>query len=91
MEIELYIDGELKKFTVPFVPALVKRKFLEIQEGLEEVEVSAKSILIEDDKYYSILPEIVFKGQFTLEQLYGGQSQDYIDKKMNEAIYGNKK
>lgn len=41
-----------------------------------------------DDKLYSILTDIVFRGQFTLEQLYNGQSQEYINQKLLEAIGG---
>lgn len=36
MDIELYIDGELKKFSVPFVPMSARRKYLEVLAETEK-------------------------------------------------------
>ena len=92
MQIELYIDGEKKIFTAPFVPMLAKRKYYELQAKIEEneKELTPKEVLKEDDEYFSILTDIVFKGQFTLEQLYEGASAEYLREKMLEIIFGVK-
>jgi len=92
MQIELYIDGKKKLFTVPFVPMLAKRKFLEIEARAEKREepVSKQEQLEEDDEVLSILSDVVFKGQFTIEQLYEGASKEYVDEKLMEAVFGIK-
>lgn len=92
MQIELYIDGEKKIFTAPFVPMLAKRKFLEIQAKAEQREdkPTSQELIAEDDAIFSILSDVVFKGQFTLEQLYEGASKEYLDEKLLEAIFGVK-
>lgn len=51
-------------------------------------DLTPEEIVEMDDKLYSILTDIVFQGQFTLEQLYNGQSQEYINQKLLEAIGG---
>ncbi|WP_078428764.1 phage tail assembly chaperone G [Alkalihalobacterium alkalinitrilicum] len=90
MKIELYIDGENKVFTTPFVPMLAKRKYLEIEAKAQEREspITAQEQLNEDDEMVSILVDIIFKNQFTLMQVYEGASKEYIDEKMLEAIWG---
>lgn len=92
MQIELYIDGEKKIFTAPYVPMLAKRKYLEIEAKAEEKggQLSARERLEEDDELASILVDIVFKNQFTLEQLYAGASYEYIQAKLLEAVFGIK-
>lgn len=92
MQIELYIDGKKKTFTTPFVPMLAKRKFLEIQAKAEQREdkPTSQELIAEDDAIFSILSDVVFKGQFTLEQLYEGASKEYLDEKLLEAIFGVK-
>lgn len=95
MQIELYIDGKKKIFTTPYVPMLARRKFFELMAQAEEREkredpVTHKELLEEEDQMYSILSDIVFQGQFTLEQLYQGAEKEYIDQKLYEAIYGKR-
>lgn len=92
MQIELVIDGKKKIFTAPFTPMLAKRKYFEIMAKAEkrEKEPSFEEQLQEEDEINSILSDIVFKGQFTLEQLYEGASQEYVFQKLTEAIYGIK-
>ncbi|WP_270577994.1 phage tail assembly chaperone G [Caldibacillus thermoamylovorans] len=91
MQIELYIDGKKKLFTTPFVPMLAKRKYLEVLAKAEQRETTSTiEQLQDDDEIYSILTDIVFKGQFTLDQLYNGNSIEYIQMKMREAIFGIK-
>src|SRR5690554_906550 len=92
MQIELYIDDKKKLFTVPFVPMLAKRKFLEIEARAEKREEPPSKLeqLEEDDEILSILSDIVFKGQFTVEQLYEGASKEYVDEKLMEAVFGIK-
>lgn len=92
MKIELYLDGEKKLFTTPFVPMLAKRKFLEIESKIEQNEepLTKQQMIDYDDDMLSILSDVIFKNQFTLEQLYEGASREYVDEKIIEAIYGVK-
>lgn len=92
MQIELYIGDEKKIFVAPFVPMAAKRKYLEIEARAEKrEEVRSKQEQIEeDDEILSILSDIVFKKQFTIEQLYDGASQMYINEKLAEAVFGIK-
>lgn len=90
MQIELYIDGEKKIFTVPYAPQLAKRKYLEIMVKAEEREgiPTAKEQLEEEDALYSILADVVFKSQFTINELYEGASHKYNETKLAEAVFG---
>ena len=92
MQIELFIDGEKKVFTAPFIPLKAKRKYLEVQARAEEREgkPTTKEIIEEDNEIMSILTDVVFKNEFTIEELLNGASQEYIDSKLNEAIFGIK-
>ncbi len=92
MKIELVINGETKIFTVPFSPQLAKRKYLEIMANAEERErtPTVKEQIDEEDALYSILSDVVFKGQFTLNELYEGASHKYNESKLQEAIFGEK-
>lgn len=98
MQIELYIDGEKKIFTTPIVPMLAKRKFLEImaraEKKAEENEnyiPSHEEQLEEEDELIGILANVVFGGQFTVEQVYNGASDEYVYEKLREAVFGKKK
>ena len=98
MQIELYIDGEKKTFTTPFVPMLAKRKYLEItaatEEKIKENEnyiPSPKEQLEEENELLTILCDVVFGGQFTLEQLVAGASDEYVYSKLREAVFGKPK
>ncbi|MYL41826.1 phage tail assembly chaperone G [Virgibacillus salexigens] len=93
MQIELIIDGEKKIFTAPFIPMLARRKYFEIQAKAEEREEreekpTTKEILSEDDEIMSILTNVVFKDQFTINQLLEGASKTYVDGKLAEAVFG---
>lgn len=97
MQIELYIDGEKKVFTAPYVPMLAKRKYLEImarteekQKANENYEPSFKEQLEEENELLSILSDVIFKGQFTIEQLVSGASDEYVYSKLREAVFGEK-
>ncbi|MDY7044035.1 hypothetical protein RVS70_07425 [Virgibacillus sp. M23] len=92
MQIELYIDGQKKIFTAPFVPMLARRKYFEIQAKAEEREENptTKELLAEDDDIMSILTNVVFKDQFTIDQLLNGASKKYVDEKLAEAVFGVK-
>jgi hypothetical protein len=92
MQIELYIGDEKKIFVAPFVPMLAKRKFLEIEARAEKREEtpSKQQQIEEDDEILSILSDVVFKGQFTIQQLYEGASKEYVDEKLLEAVFGLK-
>lgn len=95
MKIELYIDGEKKTFTTPFVPMLAKRKYLEYEAKLEKkaedgVAATAVSKIDEIDEMCMILSDIVFDNKFTPEQLIAGASEDYLYEKTAEAVFGIK-
>lgn len=92
MQIELYIDGKKNLFTAPFVPMLAKRKFLEIEAKAENREepLTKRGEIEEYDEVLSILSDVVFNGQFTVEQLYAGASKKYADEKLMEAVFGIK-
>ncbi|HSH26091.1 MAG TPA: hypothetical protein VLA13_11245 [Massilibacterium sp.] len=92
MQIELYIEGEKKLFSVPYVPMLARRKYYELMAEAEQnkEEPTHKQILKEEDDLHSILSDIVFRNQFTLEQLYLGASKEHVDEKLQEAIFGIK-
>lgn len=89
VQIELYINGEKKIFTTPFVPMMAKRKYLELQAKAEQRKepLTLEEQIKEDDEYLSILSDIVFKGQFTVEDLYNGASKEYVDEKLIEAVF----
>jgi len=103
MKIELYIDGEKKVFTTPVAPMLAKRKYLEIEARAEERARKAKENgnenyipspqeqLDEEDEMVGILANIVFDGQFTVDQVYKGASDKYVYSKLAEAVFGKKK
>ncbi|MBT2600943.1 MULTISPECIES: hypothetical protein [unclassified Oceanobacillus] len=99
MKIELYIDGEKRLFMTPYVPQLAKRKYLEITAKTEEkakqqgdsYSPSAQDQLDEEDEMVGILANIVFGGQFTVEQVYLGASDKYVYEKLAEAVFGKKK
>src|SRR5690554_6230746 len=97
MQIELYNNSEKKVFTAPFVPMLAKRKYLEVMAKSEEkmkndaeYANSAKAQLEEENELLGILTDIVFKGQFTIEQLVNGADNDYVYAKLREAVFGEK-
>lgn len=98
MQIELYVDGEKKVFTTPYVPMLAKRKYLEIEAKAEEKRKenedylpSAKEQLEEENELLGILCDVVFGGQFTVEQLVAGASDEYVYSKLREAVFGKPK
>lgn len=91
MKIDLYIDGQKKTFSTPFVPMLAKRKFLEIQAKEEKMEnPTTEEILDLDEEMYSILTDVIFRNQFTLEELYNGAELKYVQDKLSEAVFGRK-
>ncbi|NJP37193.1 phage tail assembly chaperone G [Alkalicoccus luteus] len=93
MKIELTLNGEKKFFTVPFVPMITRRKYLEFQakqNNQPEDKLTPQDHIDEMDEMYSLLPNVVFKGQFTLDDLYEGASKTYIEDKLIEAVYGIK-
>lgn len=89
MKIELFIDGEKKLFSTPFVPMLAKRKYLELMS--KELPSTNEELIADDDAHVSILTDVVFKGQFTIEQVYEGASEEYVKDKLREAVFGIKK
>ncbi|ONK21229.1 hypothetical protein BLX87_23165 [Bacillus sp. VT-16-64] len=98
MQIELYIEGKKKLFTAPFVPMAAKRKYLEIEaaaetkaKGDEKYIPPAKDQLEEEAEMVGILADIVFQGQFTVEQVFNGASDEYVYSKLREAVFGKPK
>jgi len=94
MQIELTIEGKKKIFTAPFVPMMARRKYFEIEAKAEEREVdqtfSARELIEEENETFSILVDIVFEKQFTIEELINGASKEYVDTKLTEAVFGVK-
>lgn len=95
MNFELYIDGEKKIFTTPVVPMLAKRKYLEIEARNEKKRKEDKNYipspqkqLEEEDEMVGILANVVFDGQFTVDQVYKGASDKYVYDKLREAVFG---
>ncbi|MDO6451717.1 phage tail assembly chaperone G [Oceanobacillus profundus] len=93
MQIELYVNGEKKTFTAPFVPMLAKRKYLEIEAKAEERKAapSPTEQLEEENELFSILADVVFKGQFTVDDIYNGANDEYAYKKLRESVFGKPK
>ncbi|MGN7309918.1 phage tail assembly chaperone G [Alkalicoccobacillus gibsonii] len=93
MKMELRINGEQKIFTVPFAPMLARRKYYEWKaksEGIEDLAMTAQQVLDDDDEVLSILPDVVFEKQFTLDEMYAGASEPYIQAKLKEAVFNIK-
>ena len=94
MKIELHIDGEEKVFTTPYIPYLAKRKYLKIQADAEEKVKKDKNYIPstqeqmdDEDEIIGILADVVFGGQFTVNQVYAGCSEEYMYKKLREAVF----
>lgn len=99
MKIELYIDGEMKIFTAPVTPLRAKRLYFKLQAEAEEKAKaqgenyipSYQEQMDEEDEMVGILANVVFKGQFTVDQVYDGASDEYVYEKLREAVFGKKK
>lgn len=97
MNIELLIDGEKKIFNTPIVPMLAKRKYMAIMAETEKkakedefYSQSYQDALDEEDELAGVLANVVFGGQFTVDQLYAGASDEYVYEKLHEAVFGKK-
>ncbi len=97
MQFELYIDGEKKTFTAPFVPMLARRKYLELEAAVEKkikenenYTPSRQEELEEETEMISILCDVVFQGQFTVDQVFNGAEFEYVFSKLQEAVWGKK-
>lgn len=92
MKIELEIDGKDKLFTTDKVPLLARRIYMKQQAKAEEKiknnEYTTQDQLDEEDELVGMLSNVVFKGQFTPEQLYSGASGEYVYSKIREAVFG---
>lgn len=96
MQIELYVDrksGEKKIYSTAIVPMLARRKYFEIEAKAEEREgqPTTRELLQEDDEILSIITDVVFENQFTIDELLYGASKQYIDEKLAEAVWGRRK
>lgn len=70
----LLIDNKEKRFTIPFVSGLIWRKYIELQDTVENVnKLTAKEL----DQFVDLVVE-AFKNQFTLEEFYDGISYDKV-------------
>jgi hypothetical protein len=68
MILKLLIDKEEKTFAIPFVSALIWRKYIDLQEKADNIaHLSPEEI---DD--FASLVVMAFENQFTLEQFYAG-------------------
>lgn len=98
MQIELYIDGEKKLFNTPVVPMLAKRKYFEVMAKAdarakddENYVPTFEEQLEEEAELVGILANVIFAGQFTVEQVYAGASDEYVYEKLREAVFGKTK
>jgi hypothetical protein len=73
MQITLFINGEEKTFTVPFVKARMFRRALEITKkyDLNDVNVETLDVLV------SYVVEL-FNNQFTIDDVYDGIPADKL-------------
>jgi hypothetical protein len=73
MQITLFVNGEEKTFTVPFVKARMFRRALEITKkyDLNDVDVATLDILV------SYVVEL-FNNQFTVDEFYDGIPADKL-------------
>jgi hypothetical protein len=73
MKITLFINGEEKTFTVPFVKARMFRRALEITKkyDLNDVDVETLDVLV------SYVVEL-FNNQFTIDDVYDGVPADKL-------------
>jgi hypothetical protein len=73
MQITLFINGEEKTFTVPFVKARMFRRALEItkKHDLNDVDVETLDVLV------SYVVEL-FNNQFTIDDVYDGVPADKL-------------
>lgn len=96
MQIEITIDGEKKTFVTEQVTMLARRKFLEIQASEEAIleergTIPTNEVIKHENEMINILANIVFKGQFTSDELMAGVTDEYFNKKLTEAVFGIKK
>ncbi|ADU30978.1 phage tail assembly chaperone G [Evansella cellulosilytica] len=94
IDLKFYVPGKdgkegefvTKTYTTPFVSMLARRKYLEMEvdKGFDMNNLKPEQM----DEVYSLLPNIVFHNQFTLEDLYKGADQTYIFEKLFEMLYG---
>lgn len=97
MQIVIEIDGKDKTFYTSKVPVMAKRKYLEVMaknedkyEENEDYRPSAQEQLDEEIELAGILTDVVFKNQFTIEQLLYGVDDKYLYGKLREAVFGEK-
>ena len=92
MKIELIIDGKETLFTTDFVPMLAKRKYMKLQakaeKKIKENNYTSQDQLDEEDELVGVLANVIFKGQFTPEQVYEGATDAYVYEKIQEAVFG---
>lgn len=90
MEVTIFIDGEYKTFTVPFVNALTLRKSIEINKEIDFSNIQEEDL----DKLVDFVV-MAFNNQFTREEFYEGvpgkELLKKVDDVMAEAMGLNKK
>lgn len=96
MQIEITIDGEKKTFVTEQVTMLARRKFMEVQAKEEEIlekrgTIPVTEVIKHENEMLNILANVVFKGQFTSDELMAGVTEDYFNEKLTEAVFGIKK
>lgn len=85
------IDGKEKLFTAEIVPMLAKRTYMKIQaeaEALTEDEYTTQHKIDEEDALVGMLANVVFKGEFTPDQVFEGATDEYVYGKIREAVFG---
>lgn len=97
MQITIEINDEEKTFYTSKVPVIARRKYFEVMAKSEEkalenedYQPTIQEQLDEEFEFAGILADIIFKGQFTTEQLLEGVDNDYFYAKLREAVFGEK-
>jgi hypothetical protein len=73
MQITLFVNGEEKTFTVPFVKARMFRRALEISKKYDLNNIDVETL----DTLVSYVVEL-FNNQFTVDEFYDGISADKL-------------
>jgi hypothetical protein len=73
MQITLFINGEERTFTVPFVKGRMLRRVLEIRKKYDLNDIDAETL----DILVSYITEL-FNNQFTIDDVYDGIPADKL-------------
>lgn len=80
--IELFIDGEEKTFTTPFVSGMVWRKYIEWKAKVANLQ----NLTADELDELAGLVVFAFGNQFSLEDFYNGVPHDQVMIKIDELF-----